>query len=205
MVGLLFDIVAWSKSVIVAIMKEGYYKYVVPVFDCIHTYGLGCFVGDYFLTSGHVIGEETKYLFWNKERYILDPKEALSIRMITEEKEDDTQDDFALFRFNGIDSPLRLADSLPPVGAILDCITWVSDNDTSKVDGFLKRVICKGEVARHYYHFFSCRMDYMLHEGSSGSPLILDNMVMGILSGQNDGIGKDELFFQSAAFIHHSL
>ena len=182
-------------------MEECYYKYVVPVFDSIHTCGQGCFVGDFFLTSGHVIGKETKFLFWNKERFTLDPNAAISIQSISEGKEDDAQNDYALFRFNGINSPFKLADSIPQVGTILNCISWVPDNDTSKVDGFIKRIICKGEVFRSYHHFFSCRMDYTLHKGASGSPLILDNTVWGILSGLDDSNGKDELFFQSAAFI----
>ena len=183
-------------------MEERYLKYIVPVFDCIHTCGQGCFIGDCFLTSGHVIGKETKYLFWNKERFTLDSREALSVQIITKGKDDCTQNDFALFRFNGIDSPLKLSNSLPPVGATFDCITWIPDNNMSEVDGFIKRLICKGEVVRHYHHFFSCRMDYKLSKGSSGSPLILDNTVWGLLSGLDDSDGKNELFFQSAAFIH---
>ena len=184
------------------IMEESCFNYVVPVFDLMHTCGLGCFVGNTFITSGHVIGTETKYLFWNGERLSLDPNEALSLQIIIEGKDDSAQNDFALFHFDGIDSPFKLADCLPPVGATLDCLTWVPNNDMSKVDGFLKRVICKGEVVSHYHHFFSCRMDFELHEGASGSPLIMDNTVWGILSGHNGNKAKDELFFQSASFIH---
>lgn len=183
-------------------MEERYLKYIVPVFDCIHTCGQGCFIGDCFLTSGHVIGKETKYLYWNKERLNLDPQKALSIQIISEEKDDSIQNDYALFHFDGIDSPLTLADSLPQVGSTLDCITWVPDNDMSKAGGFLNRIICTGDVVRHYHHFFSCKMDCKLYEGSSGSPLILGNTVWGILSGLDDSGGKEELFFQSAAFIH---
>ena len=183
-------------------MEECFYKYVVPVFDRIHTCGQGCFVGDYFLTSGHIIDKETKFLFWNKERLTLDPKEALSVQIISEGKDENSQNDFALFRFNGINSPLMLSGCIPQVGTTLNCITWVNDNDTSKVDGFLKRITCKGEVIRNYHHFFSCQMNRKLYKGSSGSPLILNNMVWGILSGLDNGNGKDELFFQSSAYIH---
>lgn len=190
-----------GKSVIFVIMEESCFKYVVPVFDLIHTCGQGCFVGNTFITSGHVIGTETKYLFWNRERIPLDPKEALSIQIISEDKDENSQNDFALFNFNGINSPLKLSDSLPPVGVILDCLTWAPNNDMSEVNGFLKRVICKGEVVSHYYHFFSCRMELNLQEGASGSPLIMDNTVWGILSGHDESKCEDELFFQSTAFL----
>ncbi len=183
-------------------MEDSYFKYIIPVFDSIHTCGLGCFVGDFFITSGHVVGSETKYLFWNGECIPLEPNNAMSLQCISEEKNDNRQNDFALFRFTGINSPLMLSECPPSVGAVFDCITWVPNNDTSKVDGFIRRLVCKGEVISIFHHFFSCKMDYVLQEGASGSPLIIDGIVWGILSGHDENKGKDELFFQSAAFIH---
>lgn len=183
-------------------MEESNFKYVVPVFDCIHTCGMGCFVGNYFITSGHVIGTESKYIYWNSESIILDPDEAISLQVISKEKDDDSQNDFAVFSMNGINSPLKLSKCLPSIGDVYDCMTFVHNNDTSMVDGFIKRVICRGEVLSHYYHFFSCKMDFLLHEGSSGSPLIKENTVWGILSGRDSSKRKDELFFQSASFIY---
>ena len=173
-----------------------YADYVVPIFDDVFICGQGCFFGDYLLTSGHVIGDSPKAFFYKGESFLLNPSDAVAIQMISKERGDEQQKDYAIFKFQGINSPLSLSTSFPNIGDTLDCISFLPDDDLSNADG-IKRFCCRGRVVQRLFDFFSCRMEFVLSEGSSGSPLISGNTVWGILTGLGDDSEKDVLLFQS--------
>ena len=111
--------------------------------------------------------------------------------------------DLAVYNFKGVESPLTLSSYLPQIGDVLSshCMVEVAEGTSIFAD---RRIILDttpaypiGAVQGNY---FVC--ECVRHEGSSGSPLLNNNDVVGIMHG---GYGNDECVFLSASAIIKAL
>lgn len=193
---------------------ENNQKYIVPIYQkmerqgkepgalTISLVGNGFFIEDYFVTAAHVIDEAgNAYINVGNEEKKLSRENAIIWRSMLEKAyEYDNLDagDIAVYRFDGVKSPLKLSESMPNQGDILvSCYyyneTWhqtkgsVGDND----DWF------RG-------NFFGWKTDsdnlHPTEGGSSGSPLLKNNIVYGVLHAGNEE-DPSICVFTSASFV----
>jgi hypothetical protein len=154
--------------------------------------GCGFFVGNHFITAGHVVLECNLPLeiWFNGDKYQLEFDNLAKIVYTKELTENCYCGDFAVFAFENINSPLVLADYIPTTGQKLNCITY--DTIVSKsgsmpsifaTDEEIMKVKTTATVREEQQgNFFACDTDTILHKGNSGSPLIdTNNRVVGIL------------------------
>ncbi len=167
--------------------------------------GNGFFVGDYFVTAAHVISAVNFPLIkMNGQEFFLKQTDAIVWRIMSENpKEEDFENtdnaDVAIFHFPNAGSPLQFSDKLPEPSIILSCNYYYHSN------------FCKsqGEVGDKDFflgNFFGCRMTpiHPTEGGSSGSPLIKDDIVYGILHAGNKS-DTSICVFSSAAYALHLL
>lgn len=170
-------------------------NYIVPIMGQAQQ-GCGFFVGNFFITAGHVITESGMPLSVKYEGrdFILDKSKAIKICYSKELTADDDVADFAVFAVDGVNSPLRLASYKPSQGQELCCITYdtiVTKDETSGlpeifcVKDSIERVVATANVRKETLgNFFACDTNPILKRGNSGSPLLdAENRVVGILRG----------------------
>lgn len=170
-------------------------NFIVPIMGQAQQ-GCGFFVGNYFITAGHVIEESTKPLSVKYEGrdHILDKRNAIKICYSEQLTTDEDAADFAIFEVCGVNSPLKLASYKPIQGQKLCCITYdtiVTKDETSvlptifAVSERIERVVVKANVREETLgNFFACDTKPILKKGNSGSPLLdADSNVVGILRG----------------------
>lgn len=158
--------------------------------------GCGFFVGNYFITAGHVIEENNcpLFVYFEGKEFILDKTKAVKICYSKELTTDENTSDFAVFEFNDISSPLELADYEPVAGQELRFITYdtvVVNNDNPDLPAIfstsdrIEKVISSAIVREEKQgKFFACDTKSILKKGNSGSPLLdSNNRVVGILRG----------------------
>ena len=170
-------------------------SFVVPIMGQAQQ-GCGFFVGNYFITAGHVL-EESKLplsIIYDGKQILLNESTAIEVNYSKELTGDESETDFALFALNGINSPLKLADYKPSIGQELRCFTYdtvVYKDETPNIPAiFANReeivtVDCKAVVREEALgNFFACDINSILKKGNSGCPVIdSDNNVVGILRG----------------------
>ena len=197
---------------------ENYQKFIVPIYQKMERQGKeqgiitnslvgnGFFIEDYFITAAHVIEEAgIAYINVGDEEKKLCRENAVIWRSMSEEsREYDNLDagDIAVYRFVGVKSPLKLSDNSPNMGDILDSSyyyneTWhqtkglVGDNN----DWFSG-------------NFFGWKTDsdniHPTEGGSSGSPLLKNNIVYGVLHAGNEE-DPSICVFTSALFVKKLL
>lgn len=170
-------------------------SFVVPVMGLAQQ-GCGFFVGNYFITAGHVIGdgEFSPSIVFEGKRIVLDKNKALKVCYSEQISGDESESDFAVFAVDGINSPLKLADYKPLAGQVLRCITYDTVVQKDEMHGTLEIFATKEEIVtvnctatvreETLGNFFACDTDSILKKGNSGSPVIdSDNNVVGILRG----------------------
>ena len=139
----------------------------------------GFFCGNYFITTAHqFIDGEVLTLFVGTVSYKLSKENAVFIEC---EHKDDSLD-LAIFKFENINSPLTINDYYKPSkGDVLESISHVRIAD--RVTELLK---CDVTVtAINEGNYFGVESSKLLKPGSSGSPIFLDNKVVGIVAGGN--------------------
>lgn len=158
---------------------------ILPIINGMDAVGQGFFADGYFITAMHVVKDFPHC-------YIkLDGK---VIKLINEEPllqgerdiwHDETQHDVIMYPFKDTVSPLHLSarrvtfeDSLKSycVFPKYDYSTGAYNNELSVEEALLKN---QGTA-----NYLWCQCDR--HVGSSGSPLLIDNQVVGIMHGGND-------------------
>lgn len=140
--------------------------------------GCGFFIGNRFYTCAHVIKEcDAPYIVVDSKRVLLDKPVIYRF----DEAQPDGYD-IAVFDIPQVDGPLLFAKEGPEVGETLDTISW---RTFSKGTEF---ICCKStvrpEVEGNYYY---ADTDVKLKEGSSGSPLVRDGKVYGMLCAGDPG------------------
>ena len=181
-------------------------KYVFPV--CCGTKdgesdGCGVLVGDLFVTAGHVIEHAVvAHVYIDHVDYELRKEDAVYYSFDDKESLDTNASDIAVFMLEGVEpSPLTLAEDLPSIGDDLISVSYLhyakkNANATSIFDANIEvyeKLVCNAKVTEISENFFASEMEVQLKPGSSGSPVLAGNKVIGILHG-----GKDsQCVFQS--------
>ena len=180
------------------VLNEEYLKYVVPVMDGNLPMGVGVFAGDWFLTAGHVIVDST-WIKWNNKKIMLRRDDAEFFSIQGDEKRTDVAD-LAVFRIDGIGSPLRLASAPIKEGMKL---LYLSHRFVSEKHGLLDYreqfvpVIMAGKVTSIDGQYFGCLMEELLHVGDSGSPVLIGDVVYGLVYAGGGRDGSRDVHFQS--------
>lgn len=178
-----------------------YKKYVFETQDDMN-YGCGVLVGDMFVTAGHVVAEHPFYAIIEGKKYVFDKKDAILYLWNEEKASDEGSVDIAVFKVEGVNSPLVFADYIPDIGDCMRSVSYeckegecvIEDNINLKnlsANSILKSSTfpyfeindCKAEVVAFTGNYTICKTDVILKPGSSGSPLIRNNKVFGILHG----------------------
>ena len=184
-------------------INDEYKEFVVPVFNEAE-YGVGVFVGNYFITAGHVVKDNDTFVFFRGKKYPLKTDDAIAWRF-TENESDENMRDYAVFSFEGINSPIQLSDATLSEDSSLEVISFKHDPGCDPINGDIKQITCKASFIRNLFSFCECRTDKPLHEGSSGSPLIQDGKVVGLLSGSLSSSHINYVIFQRTSYLKLSL
>lgn len=157
-------------------------KYIVPIFNTNNTDGIGFFVGNYFITAGHVVLEGHPFFFMNGKKYLLDKEKALLLKTRDSESTFENGLDIAVFPIVSVNSPLEFANKPVEIGAELTSLCAFRRYSEEFGEAWSVERI-PGRVSHEMGNFFKCDLSRALHEGSSGSPILLDDKVIGILCG----------------------
>lgn len=182
-----------------------YSKYILPINGALE--GTGVLVGNMFITAGHVVADYAKpFVVFSGTTYNLTSDNKIFV--------DDNASkswegfDLALFRIEGIESPLELASFIPINNSELTSMSYhtVISRTSEGIFGAQENRILenlKGKIVGHYGNYFECLIDGELSMGRSGSPLLDGKKVVGILYGDKDGKKSSDkvLFLSSNAII----
>ena len=176
-------------------MMVGLDKYIVPIMGQAQV-GCGFFVGNLLFTAGHVVEKnDTPLTVWfGERRFVLDKRNAIKVCCFTEINGEENCSDFAVFRVDNVDSPLRFAEYKPSFGQELLCVTYntiTAKNiscDTLPIFAYeekLEKVKTPAIVSEETCgNYFVCNTKTVLKEGNSGRPLLdSENRVVGVLCG----------------------
>lgn len=157
-------------------------KYIVPIFNANNTDGIGFFVGHYFFTCGHVVAAGCPFFFINGKKYLLEKEKALFLSTLDSESTFENGLDIAVFPIDSVNSPLEFADKPVEIGAELTSLCAFRRYSEEYGEAWSVERI-PGRVTHEMGNFFKCDLSWALHEGSSGSPILLDDKVIGLLCG----------------------
>ena len=162
--------------------------------------GVGFFVGNTFITAGHVINDNIIHTInVNGRKIELKKSDAIYLNCAEYDNVSPDIPDLAIFEFKDINSPLILANDSPTEGQFLEFISKRRVVENNEVNGIpsiftqsesIKTLSCKGEVVAHDADYWECHTDKILRKGDSGSPVMKGNSVYGVLVGGKPGIPK---------------
>ena len=162
--------------------------------------GVGFFIGNTFITAGHVINDNIIHTInVNGRKIELKKSDAIYLNCAEYDNVSPDIPDLAIFEFKNINSPLILANDSPTVGQCLEFISKRRVVENNEVNGIpsiftqsesIKTLSCKGEVVAHDADYWECHTDKILRKGDSGSPVMKGNFVYGVLVGGKPGIPK---------------
>lgn len=168
-----------------------YRDYVFQINSENYSNGVGFIVGDRFYTCAHVVKNcvnpfirinERKVYLENAEFLRYDENNAFGL-------------DIAVFQVQGVNSPLSFSLDVTAKGMKAKCPTWRTVAQGSE---YLEcEAVVNDEEEGNY---FGADTDELLREGASGSPLILDSKVAGMLCAGEVGTPFC-LFLSSKAII----
>lgn len=161
----------------------------VPIRTSDYTYGNGVVVGNKLITAGHVV---TSCKSFHADHNYFETKDAL---ILENQNVNETGEyyDVAVFNYSDGYDDLTLSELLPSIGEELVSYSLKRRMTKEGSDIFAKIVdtdelyISKAIVREIIGNFIFCDMSDTLEEGRSGSPLIKDGKVYGILHGGVDG------------------
>ena len=175
------------------------------------TEGVGVLVGKHLITAGHVIEKAGAASFCFKRQTIyLKKEDALLYCYMDKDDYSFNGYDIAIFRFEQIDSPLILSMEKPDKSKEYLNISYhyvrITKSEVNypaifKTSYHLEQQKSIVEISEmNTDNFMTCHTSILLHEGSSGSPLLnSSNEVAGILCAGYPGTNK--CVFQSATSI----
>ena len=164
--------------------------------DCIG--GVGFFIDNYFITAAHVVENYPNAYIKTGDVDCMIPREnaiiwrSMPSKPIEEEYINPNKGDIAVFRFENYISPLTLSTQRPSFGDDLCCYHQVTGELQAGIVGSLywPKLLSS--------NFFDWRVksdNIQYGFGDSGSPLLKDNTVYGVLHG---GAGNVCLFTSSS-------
>jgi hypothetical protein len=157
--------------------------------------GNGILVEHYLVTAAHVAISAGRLNFTHEgKQYHLDLENAIFIKDIKTQEE---ICDLAIFDIGENLSPLCFADDIPAVSNEYQSISFrPSDRKLISCHVVLDSIVHKAML---------CKTDVELREGSSGSPLILNGKVYGILIGGFPNEDKYMILYQPLHEINKFL
>lgn len=168
---------------------QDFKKYIVPICSDEYELGCGCFVGDFFITAGHIFDSNSSHsIHFDNKEFLLSAKDAIYMKSCREDVLDNEVQDIAIFKFENINSPLTLSGCMPDENS--EIVNYSFVNAESGSLNPYRMIECNCRVVNRLFNFFECQTSLTLHSGSSGSPLICDNTVYGILSGCFDEVNN---------------
>lgn len=162
--------------------------------------GSGVFVGNLFITAGHLFSNQKKATISNGDKkFELKKEDALICLEIDEKNPDPKGYDIAIFRLKDQNSPIVLDDTEPYIGMNLTSLSYkhrcvkIKDDssslkNTSQNKEFYEFLKCSVVVQDIDHNFILGETSIILQTGSSGSPLFNGNKLIGILRGGIDNI-----------------
>ena len=146
-----------------------------------HQVGYGFLADGYFITAVHVLSDNDN-CFVNINGNKIEFSKVTPAFVGRGRFSDPNFVDLAFFKFENIEGGFPVLDYIPPKDDVLDscCLRKVKDDnlDDHEFGLDVEPAYSLGEVEGNYFH---CKCNR--HEGSSGSPLIKDNRVIGIMHG----------------------
>jgi len=189
-------------------------NFVAPIWGEAHD-GCGVFVGNRFITAGHVTKYDSfpYYVENGGKRYQLDNSNLLSRCFSEQLTAEPDCGDYAVFSTDGLDSPLQMADYCPQEGQKLLCVYYDTEVTNHPEEGIPSIFTTSEEIVQkttfvtvskdRQGNFFAVESDELLKVGNSGSPLIdADGKVVGILRGGL--LGTPSCVFQYANSIKNN-
>lgn len=166
--------------------------------------GVGFFVGNLFITAGHVIKDCNDFIIYHKGvTYNLNKSDAKSFSYMGDNSIASDGYDIAIFKIDGIKSPLTLSSELPQSDKDLQTVTkrkHVVSNGKSIFDRneIIQLHSFGTKVVEIKDNLLGCTAEYLI-KGDSGSPVLNGDKVYGVLiAGQP---GTDVCVFQSSNSI----
>ena len=176
-------------------MKKEFEKFILPIESVAHA-GCGFFVGDLFVTAGHVVvnNELPLTIYFEGKSIKLDKSNLLFAQYADNEANPEANVDCAVFRIEGVNSPLKLADYRPKPGVSYTCYAFndevIKNNQPgvpaifASFDQIVPISTSVSVLDKAEGKFFGCESVEILQRGNSGAPLIADDgTVVGILHG----------------------
>jgi hypothetical protein len=168
-------------------------------------HGNGFFIENYFVSAAHVVEEDPSvcsapYIIIFGNKVFLNNENLLFREYTVNDSDSDTYEkndaaDIVVYKVNGINSPLHLAEKLPMSGQQLSCNFYhkkplPEGNATNNHQSFLWRTTgVVQEFVPKVPNFFIAKMEPRHpFKGSSGSPLFKGDIVYGILHSGGDDI-----------------
>lgn len=166
--------------------------------------GVGFFVSNLFITAGHVIKEGSDLITCCQGvTYKLKESDAIYYSNMDDHSITPDGDDIAIFRFDGINSPLKLSSELPNISMELQTVAKRKHSVSDGKSIFNQKEIIQShsfgtKVVDVHDKLMVCSADN-LGKGDSGCPLLNGDDVFGLLiAGQP---GTDVCVFQSSKSI----
>ena len=174
-------------------------QFVTPVMGIAHD-GCGVFVGNRFITAGHVAKPDSfpYKAYHDGKKYVLDKTNLLAHRYSEELTIEPECGDYSVFSVDGVESPLQMADYLPEEGQELLCVYYDTEVSLHTEEGIpdifttTDKIVQKTTTVtvrkESQGNFFAVDSADFLKVGNSGAPLIdADSKVVGILRGGHLG------------------
>ncbi len=141
--------------------------------------GHGFLADGYFITAVHVLADNDN-CFVSINGEIKEFNKVTPLFVGRGKVSDANFIDMAFFKFEKIEGGFHVSDYIPQKDEVLDsfCLHNNCNTNDSKYELDIEPAYSLGEVEGNYFH---CKCNR--HEGSSGSPLIKDNHVIGIMHG----------------------
>ena len=175
-------------------------KYIVNLSHVVPC-GNAVIVGHYLITSGHLFFNNN-VLYFNLDgiKYEIQKDNAL----ICEDVKDGIgKHDIAIFKLENICSPLKIANTLPSVGDELLNIHY--KHYVSAEGNHSDYTVSNGVVRELIEDFFICDMKPSIFDGSSGSPILLGDVVYGIVCGGFPDKDERKILFQSLKSFQNNI
>ena len=174
-------------------------KYTARIFTSEYVDGNGVVVGDYLITTAHVLDGSKSFEVWVDDRYFKINTQSSIFFKKPEPNEKGDFLDLAIYKLEGLQSPIRFFNGdLNDVD--LKCIAWKHSVDTS----INKDVWTPFETDAMFIdkkgNFIECMMSDPLIQGYSGCQLFADGKLAGILYGSGDE-GRTCFFLSAEAIL----
>lgn len=164
--------------------------YVFPIYNGREAVGQGFIADGYLITAAHVVQDYPSCYIVMKGKRLELSKEKPVFMGVGDIYHDDKMMDVAVYSYDDIVSPLHFSEYIPRKGDILNSICFqeisipfsiIVTPQAPSFDVSRERAVVTGKEEGNYFYCHCKR-----YGGSSGSPLLKDNDVVGVMHGGDD-------------------